>query len=116
MAKEKMRTVTIRALRIALLTEANKTWMVPHGVRLLVGKGPNVDIVVPDPYLPMRCFALDFMKGPWCQIRDLESPVPIMLNNRRVQGPKMLVDLRDGDQLVITAKSRFGFSYTSFQL
>jgi hypothetical protein len=108
--------VAIRALRIALLTEGDKSWMVPEGTRLLVGKGPNADIIVPDPYLPMRCFALDFMKGPWCRIRDLESPVPILLNNKRVQGTKIFPELRDGDQLVVTVKSRFGVSYTKFFL
>jgi hypothetical protein len=108
-----LRKVTIRALRIALLTEPDTTWMVPQGTRLLLGKGPNVDIVIRDPMLPNRCFALDFMKGPWCQLRDLESPAPIFLNNRKVNG-KILHDLRDGDQIQITQKSRFGVSYKMF--
>ena len=65
-----------------------------RGKRTIVGRGPSVDVTVPDPAMSRQHFALE-VAGSDVRVRDLGSTNGIMLNGKKID----VAELSHGDRL-----------------
>jgi pSer/pThr/pTyr-binding forkhead associated (FHA) protein len=64
------------------------------GARTLIGRGPGVDVAIPDPAMSRQHFALE-LAGDHFRLRDLGSTNGIVLNGKAVES----ADVGHGDRV-----------------